>query len=400
MRCVLPRLLAAAAMVLSPATATAAGDEDDFALPTYAGAYQPQDRDERGMWAEADEHERILRDSDLVIRDGPMNDYVRGVLCRTVGEDRCTGVRTYIVRAPAFNASMAPNGTMRVFTGLLLRAQSEAELASVLGHEFAHFEQRHSLRRFQARRTGSDLLAWATVLGAAAANYGGYRHTQDVQLAVYGDLFRFSRDQEREADLLGFAYMREAGFRPAAAAHVWKALMDEDDSTAADRGRRSRRYNNVAFFASHPTQFERADTLGTLAEAVGGGTHDGHDEHRRAIAPFLTDWLAEELAMNDFGGTDYVIERLLQSQETAAAYHARGELHRQRGHPRDLVNAAGFYRRALELDRDHTESYRGLGLSLFRSGERPLGTDALRTYLELHPDASDAAMLRMMVGEN
>ncbi|RIV87661.1 M48 family metallopeptidase [Aurantiacibacter zhengii] len=396
----LAALVAAATSLCVLATAAQAQvDEGEFAIPPYEGVYQPQDRDERGLWTMADEDERVLRDTDVVIRDPALNDYVRGVLCRTVGQDRCESVRVYIVRVPIFNASMTPNGTMRVNSGLLLRVRSEAELASILGHEFAHFELRHTLANYRRSRTGSDIGAWAAVLGAAAANYGGYGYGHNAQVAILGGVYSFRRNQESEADALGFSYIADAGFRPIAAAEVWQGVMDETDRTAIDRGRRSPRYDGVAFFASHPTSMERAEALADLATRVPGGDYDGVEEYRRATADWTPRFLADELALNDFGGTDYVIERLGEYGQTADLLYARGELYRGRGHPRDLVNAAQFYRGALDLDPDLHDAWRGMGLALLRSGEFAQGSDALRTYLELAPEANDAAMLRMMIKE-
>lgn len=394
-------LLAGAMSLAALATPVLADDEDEFVVPPYEGVYQPQDSDERGLWALFDEQERKLRDTDIVIRDPALNDYVRGVLCRTVGEDRCGAVRVYIVRTPAFNASMTPNGTMRVYTGLLLRVRSEAELASVLGHEFAHFEMRHGLYGYRNSRTSGDILAWVQVLGAAAANWGGasYGRNSDLQVAIYGDMMRYGRNQERAADALGFGYIAQAGFRPGAAAEIWRAQMNEADRTNADRGRRSRRYDGVAFFASHPTNLERADTLSALANRVPGGHFEGVNQHRQAMGPWIGEFLADELALNDFGGTDYLIERLIGDEPTADLLYARAELYRGRGHPRDLVNAAQFYREALDLDPERAEAWRGMGLALLRGGEFAQGSDALRTYLEMAPDANDAAMLRMMIEE-
>lgn len=372
---------------------------NEFEVPPYAGAYQPQDRDERGLWAMDDERERILRESDLVIRDAALNDYVRSVLCRTVGDDRCASVRIYILRVPVFNASMSPNGTMRVFSGLLLRVRSEAELASILGHEFAHFELRHSLKGFEQARRGTDLLAWTALLGAVAATYGtGSTNTQDAQWSILGGIYSFQRNQEREADTLGFAYMARAGFRPSAAPEVWRAVMNEADQTAIDRGRRSRRYDGVAFFASHPTSLERADSLSALANRVPGGEYDGFGRHREAMKDWIPEFLSDELATNDFGGTEYIISRLAGDEYTADLLFARGELYRGRGHPRDLVSAAEFYQAALDKDENVDGAWRGLGLALLRSGQTEAGRAALKSYLERVPDAPDAPMLRMLVG--
>ena len=64
--------------------------------PPYAGAYQPQGVDEIGLWGEGDEDERILANSPILLRDEALNAYVKGVLCATVGDDRCRSVRLYI----------------------------------------------------------------------------------------------------------------------------------------------------------------------------------------------------------------------------------------------------------------------------------------------------------------
>ena len=155
-------LLAAAAMLAplplaaqdaAPAPATTATP-----LPSAHG-YQPQDELERGLWYEMAEQERLLRQSHFLVDDPALNAYVRGVLCRTVGAERCAATRLYLVRTPFFNASMAPNGAMIVNTGLLLRMRDEAQLAAVLGHEYTQFDQQHSLRLFRNMRTKTDILS-------------------------------------------------------------------------------------------------------------------------------------------------------------------------------------------------------------------------------------------------
>ena len=143
---------------LLSALACSAASAQPLNVPPYAGVYEPQGVDERGQWMLADETERGMRDSHLVIRDAALDAYVRGVFCRTVGEDRCRSVRIYILRIPIFNASMYPNGMMTVWSGLLLRSRNEAELAAVLAHEFAHFERRHTLQAF--RRRGPPTILW------------------------------------------------------------------------------------------------------------------------------------------------------------------------------------------------------------------------------------------------
>ncbi|MCC6828812.1 MAG: M48 family metalloprotease [Novosphingobium sp.] len=344
-----------------------------------------------------DEDERVLTTSDLVIHDEALTAYVAKVLCDTVGADRCKATRVYIIREPAINASMAPNGTMRVFSGLLLRMRSEAELGAVLGHEFGHFERRHTLNHFKARRSGTDILAWASVLASISTSSSIQRSNQNIQLQVYGDLYRFGRNQEREADILGLSYLNQSRLRPQAASQVWQNQMAEIEASARVKGLSKPNFSTIAFTASHPPEAERAVYLADLAQPDAANRDDGAERYRAALMPWMPLFLADQIKLNDFGASEYVIQSLAQGGWSAQLWLARGELYRGRGNPRDLVLAAEFYTHALEMDAGLADAYRGLGLSRLKTGQRSEGLEALRKYLQLKPDASDASMIRMML---
>lgn len=365
--------------------------------PPYAGVYQPQGVDEIGIWREDDEDERELAASNLVIRDEKLTAYVKKILCDTVGEARCGSVRVYVIREPAFNASMSPNGTMRVLSGLFLRVHNEAELGAVLGHEFGHFESRHTLNHFKAQRSGSDVLAWAAVLASMSASYRTQNSYQNLELSVYGSLFRYGREQEREADALGIGYLNRSHLRPQAASTVWQNVMAEAETSSRVRGLPKPNFNAIAFTASHPPHAERAAYLAGLALPDGASREDGGDRYRAALAPWLPLFLDDQVKLNDFGASEYLIQSLAESGWTAGLWFARGELYRSRGNQRDLAHAAEFYAHAVELDPGMADAHRGLGLSLFKTGQRTEGQAALRKYLELKPNASDANVIRMMV---
>ena len=105
----------------------------------------------------------------------------------------------------------------------------------------------------------------------------------------------------------------------------------------------------------------------------------------------------DQIRLNDFGGSEYVINSLAAKGWTADLWFARGELFRLRGNQRDLVNAVDFYREAIVLDPDMADAYRGLGLSQLKTGQRTDGQAALAQYLNLKPDASDAPMIGMLL---
>jgi len=362
-------------------------------LPTYTPAYEPRTVDERGLWMEADEDERALRDSPLVIRDEALNKYVRGVLCRTVGEDRCRGIRIYILEVPAFNASMAPNGTMRVWSGLLLRVRNEAELGAILAHEFAHFELRHTLAAFKHQRTASDLFAWAGVIGGLTNTNVGL-----LQWSLVGSIFRFSREQEEQADLLSFKYMAASPYPASAEADVWQHIMAESDETAIGRKKKPRQHYIAGFFDTHPTPLNRATYLREAALRISHGGDSNSAAYYQATAKFRPLFLADQVKLNDFGGTEYILGQLASTNGwTGDLLFARGELYRARGNPRDLVSAAQFYGDAIKTGFSAPEARRGLGLSLLRNGQVTDGKAALTEYLLMKPDASDAKAISALV---
>ena len=130
-------------------------------LPKIEPGYRPTETTtEKGMWMELEDYESSLRQSALLIKDAPINDYVRNAACRVAG-DYCNDFRVYVIRNPSFNASMTANGVMQVWTGLLVRVSSEDELAAVLGHELAHYTQLHSLERLH--RIKSSLAASSVI---------------------------------------------------------------------------------------------------------------------------------------------------------------------------------------------------------------------------------------------
>ncbi len=384
-----PLVLAAVLLAAGPLSAK----DEAFERPTYAGAYEPQGVDERGLWMELDEHERGFRDSPLVVRDEALTQYVKTVLCKTVGDDRCAATRVYIVQEKSFNASMAPNGLMVVHTGLLARVYSEAELATILGHEFAHFELRHTLNGFKKRRTGTDIMAWLSLSGAAIGQSAAL-----AQGAVATGLFSFNREQEMAADMLSASYIRASSY-PLKASIVWKRLMEEEDALRAERKLRKVRRFSPGIADTHPTDLQRFAYFSELEAQPGALEGDeGAAAYREATARVLPTLFDAIVKSNEFAGADYV----LQSRGNALGWdglllYARGELYRLRGNPRDLVTARQLYEQAISTGSAPAEAWRGAGLTALRGGDSATGRAALTEYLTRSPAASDAAAVKILL---
>lgn len=373
---------------------TVPGAQASVSLPPFTVGYEPSSVDERGIWMEADERERRLRDSTLTDHDEALNRYLRDVLCRTVGQERCTGVRIYVVEMPAFNANMAPNGTMVIWSGLLLRVRSEAELAAVLAHEFAHFELRHSLHGYKQKRRASDFAAWIAVLGGLTNT-----NTSALQQSLLGSVFQFSREEEEAADRLGFQYLAAANYPTIAASQLWQNIMAESDATAIGHGQKPKQHYNAGFFDTHPTSLRRADYLAEESKKVGDTGRDARVENlRAAMASHLPEWLDAQIKLNDFGGTEYLLQQLAaQGGWTGELLFSRGELYRLRGNPRDIVASVQFYREALAAGYAQPMLRRNLGMSLLRSGQKNDAQAELHEYLRLMPDATDAKAIQALL---
>lgn len=369
-----------------------AAAKGDFSRPPYAGAYQPQGIDERGLWMQIDEAERSIRDLPGIIKDESLNAFVRSILCRTVGEDRCAATRIYIVQDAELNAGMYPNGAMLVNTGMLVRLHSEAELATVLGHEFAHFEQRHSLKHFRSRRTGTDILAWVSLAGAATN-----QNTGMMQNAIVGNFFRFDRDQETESDMLAAKFVRTSPYRLRASA-VWRRAIEESDALRAERGLKKVRRLRPALTETHPTNEQRFLYFSKVEAEAGDRGEDGLESYRAATASVVQPVLAALAKGNEFGAADYIIKSRGDALGwDAPLLYARGELYRQRANPRDLATARGFFEQASTKPDAPAEAWRGLGLTAMRLGDASAGRTALSEYIKRAPDAIDAKSIKLLL---
>ncbi|MFZ3005940.1 MAG: M48 family metalloprotease [Phenylobacterium sp.] len=369
-----------------------------------AGVRPDVTSDEGGLWAVSDKAESVARQSAELDRDPALNAYVREVACK-VARDHCADIRVYVMDRPFFNASMAPNGYTEVWSGTLLRATDEAELAFILGHEVSHFDRNHSLLSWRRKKSTSNammvLSAGVAVVGVAAASsaatYDGASSIMDatrslidvVYLTGMASLFSYDRENELEADRLGLARVAQAGYAPAAAADVWRAQMGETSASEFKRVRNSGARTNV--FASHPVDSERLKALQDDLKTLPATGEEGRARHRAAIRPHLSAWLRDDLRRRDFGQTLNLIGRLASGGEDLGVLNFyRGEAYRQRRGEGDLASARDAYLAAAAYPDAPVAVWRELGDLRRKESDTAGARTAYETYLAKAPSAEDA----------
>ena len=202
---------------------------------------------------------RIFRSQVPTVNDPLMFDYLENLIYTLVThsqlEDR--RVELVLVDNPTINAFAVPGGIIGIHNGLLLYAQTEDELATVLAHEIAHLSQRHFSRSVEFQKNQQPLTLAAMLAGfvlmATAGGDAGMAALSAAQAAAQDSALRYSRGNEQEADRVGMQTMVAAGMDPHAAPAMFERMLQSSRYSAGNR--------IPEFLRTHPLSESRiADT--------------------------------------------------------------------------------------------------------------------------------------------
>ena len=218
---------------------------------------------EKELGAQA--YQEVLSKS-RVIRSGPVVDAVQGVTKRLIA---ATANKEYlrllkleqpqfdwdvrVVESREVNAFCLPGGKIVVYTGILPVAETEAGLATVLGHEITHAIAHHGAERMAQQQIAK------IAVGAAGATLGDLDPAQQQAImqainagAQFG-ILKYSRKHESEADKYGLFLMAAAGYDPHETVRFWERMQ-----------KMSKGGSTPEFMSTHPSHETRIRDLHAL----------------------------------------------------------------------------------------------------------------------------------------
>jgi predicted Zn-dependent protease len=216
----------------------------------------PAEEAQMGLAAFAD-----IKTKERISNDAAMNARIRRIgerIAKSVGRELPNAQWEFVVfESDQINAFALPGGKVGVYTGLIQLAESDDEIAAVMGHEVAHVTSRHGGER------SSQHMAAAGIASFAAT----YMEANDVNpqkraliLGLYGAgatgvvILPFSRAHENEADAIGLRFAAGAGYDPRAAITFWQKM-----------AKKSGGGEPFKWFSTHPPTAERIANLQKLA---------------------------------------------------------------------------------------------------------------------------------------
>ncbi|MEY2880686.1 MAG: hypothetical protein RLZZ15_3066 [Verrucomicrobiota bacterium] len=184
-------------------------------------------------------------------------------IAKAVGEQMPDAKWEFVVfDSPAVNAFALPGGKVGVYSGLLRLAESDAELAIVMGHEIGHVIARHGAERMSEAMAIEGFGAIAATV--AEGKYDGQTVGMFKQFyglgTTIGILLPHSRGNESEADRMGLIYAARAGYDPRAAIGFWKKMAAQ---SAAGGGAKP-----PPWMSTHPADEKRIADLGAAMPQV------------------------------------------------------------------------------------------------------------------------------------
>jgi hypothetical protein len=247
----------ASAAIVAAIVASAALVTGQTKVTAPDNKYSPADDVKLGREAAAEVEKELP-----MLNDDRVDGYVERVGARLVqnipGEFQHNGFRyTFdVVNLREINAFALPGGPMYAHRGMLEKARTEGEIAGVLAHEISHVALRHGTAQASAAQPYQLGQIGSAILGAIIGGRAGDIVSGVGQFGFGAAFLRYSRDYERQADILGAQIMARTGYDPRDMASMFRTIEQEGGGRAPE------------WLSNHPNPGNRAEYITQEAQSL------------------------------------------------------------------------------------------------------------------------------------
>lgn len=279
--------------------------------------------------------------------DPVVTEYVRAVGQRLAAHsDRDLPYEFNVINDSSANAWALPGGKISINRGLLVRLESEAELAAVLGHEIVHAAAKHGAKG-QTRSIGLQL---GVLTASLAGQREGYGQQAQILSSIGAQIVnsQYGQSAELEADRFGMEYMARAGYDPQGAVELQRTFVELSKGQPSDTLSR--------LFASHPPSAKRVSENIATAKELRQDGRVAADTYREKMATLFETAKAYELydaaqrafAKKDTQQATRLVREAVRIEPREAHFHSLiGDISMSQN---SLANAKRSYDKAISLN--------------------------------------------------
>jgi predicted Zn-dependent protease len=332
----------------------------------------------------------MFRDHLPLIEDGELIAYVQSVGERVAKQVGITPYQFqfFVVNEGVPNAFAIPGGYVFIYRGIIELMRNEGELASILAHEISHIQARHIHRRLEE----SKLINIASLAGVVAgvllgmSGGSGAKASQAITMGTMAGArsyqLRYSRENEREADQIGFRYLTAAGYSPRDMVAIMERLNQ-------DKWRVSSKL--PSYLSTHPALGERVLYLQEMVErekvSKGSPQVIREGDFDMMQAAMVADYSDPKVAMDRFQSE----AKQAGKKRSPVAEYGKGRLYLRQG---KVEEALPHLQEAARMASASPYVMSSLGAVYFQMGKLDEAKRVLETALVLNP-SSPIAHLRL-----
>jgi predicted Zn-dependent protease len=278
----------------------------------------------------------VRRQLDLV-QDDFANDYINnlGQYITRALETKLFPFQFYVVKDNTLNAFAGPGGHVFFFTGLIDTMDDVDELAAVMAHEIGHVSARHLANRMEQNKAMTIAVLAGMLAGALMGGKAGGAISTGAMAAGIQRQLAYSREDERQADNLGFKYMDESRFNPAGMTTVMKRL-----ERAAPAGTDA----IPPYLLTHPAGPERVATSEALMSQYTPKPESKESAEFRRLFPYFK-LICVAKSMDFQGASRYLNREKERDPESPVVQFGLGIIQKER---MDYTRAIDYFERALK----------------------------------------------------